>query len=161
MLLLGFVLLASGCLSNKGLTNDKADDLSGPFDSLSFQYKKEIVNGATLQVTMVNNSKQAITLLQPYDIHVYKVADDTTRVRTLYCPCNASCTAPSEQLNIPSGKRYNLKWSVVERWCEIDKENTRLRIEKRAELAPGEYFLRLRLKKGKNRINKELSFYIK
>lgn len=161
MVLLGIILLASGCLSNKGLTTDQANELSSPFDSLSFQYNKEISNGATLQVTMVNNSEQAITLLQPYDIHIYHLADDSTRIRTLYCPCNASCTAPSEQLDIPSGKRYNLKWTAVERWCEMDDENARLRIERRADLAPGKYMLVLNLKAGEQIKKKKLSFFIK
>ncbi len=157
----GLLLLTSSCIGNKAFTNENTTKVASSLDSLSFQYKSEISSGETLQVTMINESEKTITLLQPYEIYVLRVATDSSRVKTLYCPCNASCAAPSEKLEIPSGKQYNLKWKAIERWCEVDEQNAVLRIEKRAALLPGKYLLLLKFKVGEVYETKELSFFIK
>jgi hypothetical protein len=142
------------------MTDAKPEKVSAWDDSLSFQYNDSIQAGSYLEVTIQNQAKQIITLLHPYDIQIYREAVGSSRVRTLYCPCNASCVAPKDELIIPAHKSYTFKWHAVERWCETDEENTLLRKEKEELPEAGNYFLLVHIKKGDSVHAKQLAFTI-
>ncbi|MFO7939244.1 MAG: hypothetical protein R6U66_05785 [Bacteroidales bacterium] len=159
-LVLLFSLSVGGCTLPRDMTDAKPEKVSAWDDSLSFQYNDSIQAGSYLEVTIQNRTKQPLIFLHPYELEVFSCANDTSKVRTLYCPCNASCVAPSDELKIPGHKSYTLKWLAAERWCETDEENKLLRIERKELPQAGSYFLLVHIKKGDSVHAKQLVFTI-
>ncbi|MGM0551968.1 MAG: hypothetical protein ACQESW_12890 [Bacteroidota bacterium] len=159
-LVLLFSLSVGGCTLPRDMTDAKPEKVSAWDDSLSFQYNDSIQAGSYLEVTIQNRTKQPLIFLHPYELEVFSCANDTSKVRTLYCPCNASCVAPKDELIIPAHKSYTFQWHAVERWCETDPENNLQRIEKKRFPEAGNYFLQLHFKKGDSIHARQLGFTI-
>lgn len=64
------------------------------------------------------SSKDTVQLYKPRNLVVEKKKEDRwVRIRTLYCPCGASCPAPPQKRPLYPGMTYTYRWDQMEEWC--------------------------------------------
>jgi hypothetical protein len=73
----------------------------------------------TVEVKVYNPSHlDTLMLYKPRNLVVQKKQDGKWKqVRTLYCPCGASCPAPPEKVSVPPASGYTYRWNQKEEWC--------------------------------------------
>lgn len=114
-ILILLIVLSAGCSGSKK-TRSVSSQKQGGFQIESQDvYQKD----ETVKVRVYNPSKHdTLSLFKPRNLVVQKKQEGKWRqVRTLYCPCGASCPAPPEKVLVPPGTGYTYRWSQKEEWC--------------------------------------------
>jgi len=109
------LVFISGCsASRESAVSSKFAD-----SKLNIEARSEYDTGAVVEITVHNTSeKDTLTLHKPRNLIVQKKQDGKwRRVRTLYCPCGASCPAPPERVAVVPGSGYTYRWEQKEQWC--------------------------------------------
>jgi len=110
-----FLLLLSGCSTIR----EAGSAANTSYDTLRLEARNEYSRGQVIELQVYNTSENdSLILYKPRNLKVQKKQDGKwTRVRTLYCPCGASCPAPPERITLLPGKGYTYRWDQKEQWC--------------------------------------------
>lgn len=114
-----------------------------------------------LVFSVKNISKQPLTLFDPLLIKIeYKIYSNWKNIRTLYCPCGASCPRPPEEIILQNNEIHQFNWNMVEEWCgKINKYGIPDTMS--SEAKPGIYRLKIGYKlQNTNRISIYYQFEI-
>lgn len=97
--------------------------------------------------TIKNSNNYSMYIFQPDQMEIQRQGEkEWQRVRTLYCPCGASCPPPREYLLLKPGEFLNFSWNKKETWC-VNKENSIIPETFEQDVSKGNY--RLFIKYGK------------
>jgi hypothetical protein len=111
MLLLVTVI---SCVSS----GEVAEDHPRESDLLAFKGRDRFARGEDVRIQVENRSRDTLHLYKPKNLIIHKKQKDGwKRIRTLYCPCGASCPAPPEKLPLKPGGNYTYTWDQKEKWC--------------------------------------------
>ena len=109
------LLLFSGCSA----THQAGVSSQTPNDKLKIESRNTYQKGQVVEIQVHNISERdTLTLYQPRNLKIQKKQENQwRRVRTLYCPCGASCPAPPERVSVLPGSTYTYRWDQKEEWC--------------------------------------------
>lgn len=116
-----FIFLLAGC----AITREVGGSSGTSDDHLKILSDEEYEKGQVVEIQVHNTSStDTLTLYKPRNLVVQKRQHGKwKRVRTLYCPCGASCPAPPEKVFISPGSSYTYRWDQKEQWCgEMNKQ---------------------------------------
>lgn len=114
-LLILFLLLLSGCSA----TREAGVATNTSYHKLKIEARDEYSKGQVVELRVHNTSENdTLILYKPRNLKVQKKQENQWRgVRTLYCPCGASCPAPPERVAVLPGSAYTYRWDQKEQWC--------------------------------------------
>ena len=115
---LTFLLLAffvASCSSSRH-TVDSEQDKNYPLEITSQETFKR---NTPVRIVVRNTSSQdTVQLYKPRNLVVEKKkGNHWVHIRTLYCPCGASCPAPPQKQPLYPGRDYTYRWDQMEEWC--------------------------------------------
>lgn len=88
-----------------------------------------------------NFNNYSIYIFQPEQLEIQRQeGKEWKRVRTLYCPCGASCPPPREYLQLKPGEFMDYTWNKKESWC-VNKENSTIPETFEKNVSKGKYRL--------------------
>lgn len=103
-------LLAVSCSSKSNSTSQNGITISHQLISQG--------ENSMLDFLISNESGSPINLPNPYGVSIeYKSGSDWNELRTLDCPCGASCPPPPANFAIESANDHSVKWNMKEEWC--------------------------------------------
>jgi len=110
-----FIFFVTSCASSK-LTPDSGSSRAHP---LVITADDSFEQRAPVRILVRNTSSEdTLQLYKPRNLVVEKKkANRWVRLRTLYCPCGASCPAPPEMRPLHPGMTYTYRWDQMEEWC--------------------------------------------
>lgn len=110
-----FVSLLAGCAA----TNDAGGSSGSTDDHVKIFAPDQYQKGQVVEIRVHNTSStDTLTLYKPRNLVVQKEHNGQWKsIRTLYCPCGASCPAPPERVSITPGSSYTYRWGQKEQWC--------------------------------------------
>ncbi len=121
-LFIGLFLFTFSCSAPRN-TQEKMPS-SRP-DILKLEAPDTLEKGKQVHIELTNISKSdTFELYKPRNLEVSKKEGEKWRtVKTLYCPCGASCPAPPEHIPLFPGKSFSFHWDQKEQWCgEVDEQ---------------------------------------
>ena len=146
-LLILFLLILSGCSA----TREAGVAAKTSYDNLKIEARNEYSKGQVVELRVHNTSKNdTLILYKPLNMKVQKKQEDQwKRVRTLYCPCGASCPAPPERVSVLPGSAYTYRWDQKEQWCgEMNQQGIPEMHSKFS--GPGQYRIAIRYVSAQN-----------
>jgi len=113
--LLLFLFIIASCSS----TRQNAETEGSSDHPLVITADNAFKRKAPVRIVARNTSSQdTVQLYKPRNLIVEKKKEDRwVRIRTLYCPCGASCPAPPQKRPLYPGMTYTYRWDQMEEWC--------------------------------------------
>jgi hypothetical protein len=110
-----FAFFAASCASSRQ-SPDSSQIRNYP---LEIKAKESYQQNAPVHIVVRNTSSQdTIQLYKPRNLVIEKKENDQwVHIRTLYCPCGASCPAPPQKQPLYPGRDYTYRWDQMEEWC--------------------------------------------
>ena len=95
-----------------------------PKDGLVFSHGGNYERGEPVKISVTNKRKDPLHLYKPRNIVIQKKGEaGWQKIRTLYCPCGASCPAPPESISLRPDSSFTYTWDQMEEWCgEMTKQ---------------------------------------
>lgn len=71
-----------------------------------------------IEFKLMNPSDSSLRLVDPYGLHIeFKNGENWELLRTLDCPCGASCPPPPTEFYLKKGEEHIVNWNMKEEWC--------------------------------------------
>ena len=104
----------------------RKEDASDP-SRVVFEGQKHFRKGESIEIMADNPTGDTLYLYKPKNLVIQKQEPDGwQKIRTLYCPCGASCPAPPDVIPLPPGNQYTYIWDQMEAWCgDMTREGIR------------------------------------
>lgn len=113
------VLMLWFCKSNEKVKTSTIETISvsGIFEMTID--KSETATSGVVRVNLKNISDTEVKLFQPREkIIEHLSGNEWIQVKTLYCPCGASCPPPPQFEMMQPQDVHKLAWDGEEKWCE-------------------------------------------
>jgi hypothetical protein len=110
-----FTLFVASCASSRQ-TVDSEQSKDYPLEIIA---EETFEQKTPVRITVRNTSSHdTVQLYKPRNLVVEKKEENGwAHIRTLYCPCGASCPAPPQKLPLYPGRDYTYRWDQMEEWC--------------------------------------------
>lgn len=121
-LFIGLFLVIFSCSAPRNIQEER--HARGP-DILKVEVPDTLQKGERVHIRLTNvSNSDTVELYKPRNLQVRKKEGGKWRaVKTLYCPCGASCPAPPERIPLFPGKSFSYHWDQKEQWCgEVDEQ---------------------------------------
>ena len=146
-ILLLFSVLVVACSTGKQLQKDNVKTTTN-----NEIVEINVVNkGKKIEFLIKNSNDSSIYIVSTGKLHIERKNNtEWQKLKILPCPCDAPCHQNKEDIEIFSGKEYQILWNMEESWCGTERVNM-VRNTVRKTVEKGTYRIRISFKTKDNK----------